>query len=110
MMENEAMAEYVSNENFDEYAKRMDGRFDHVIQRVDDRFHSLEKNVDAGFVHVGQRFDSLEKRMDESRARMDQFHGDMRQMNNWLMRLFMLVSFSFIGVIALILLRDLIFK
>ena len=47
MMENEAMAEYVSKENFDEYARRMDERLDHVIERHDERFHSLEKRVEV---------------------------------------------------------------
>ena len=52
---------------------------------------------------VNQRFDGLEKRM-------DLFHADMLQMRNWLVRLYGLVAFGFIGAIALILLKDVIFK
>ena len=103
MMENEAMAEYVSKENFDEYARRMDERFDHAIERSDQRFLSLEKHVDVGFAHVGERFDSLEKRMDD-------FHADMRQMRGWLIWLFGLVVFGFVGSLVLMVLRDVIFK
>ena len=41
---------------------------------------------------------------------MDQLHPDMLQMRNWLVWLFGLVVFGFIGSIVLILFRDLISK
>ena len=114
MMENEAMAEYVSKENFDEYARRMDERFDHVIERSDKRFLSLEKHVDVGFAHVGERFDDLKdalgQRFDSLEKRMDGFHADMRQMRGWLIWLFGLVVFGFVGSLVLMMLRDVIFK
>lgn len=93
------MAEFVSREHFDEYTKRMDERFDHVVGRTDERFYSLEKRMEEGFAHVGQRFDGLDRRM-------DQLHADMLQMRNWLVWLFGLVVFGFIGSIVLILFRD----
>ena len=38
------------------------------------------------------------------------FRAEMRQMRNWLVRLYGLMVFSFIGAIVLILFRGLIFK
>ena len=116
--------EFVRKEHFDEYAKRMDERFDqanalaeqrhesvnqrladaekareqnlvHITQRIDD----LKEGIDRRFEGINQRFDSLERRM-------DQFHADMRQMRGWLIWLFGLVVFGFLGSIVLILLRD----
>ena len=116
--------EFVRKEHFDEYAKRMDERFDqanalaeqrhesvnqrladaekareqnlvHITQRIDD----LKEGIDRRFEGINQRFDSLERRM-------DQFHADMRQMRGWLIWLFGLVVFGFLGSIVLILFRD----
>ena len=102
--------EYVSKEHFDEYSRRMDERFDHVVERTDERFYSLEKRMEEGFAHVGQRFDDLKEnfnhRFDGLERRMDQLHADMLQMRNWLVWLFGLVVFGFIGSIVLILFRD----
>ena len=109
--------QYVGIGQFGEFVKRMDERFDHVNQRfdhvnelADQRYDSLnqrladaEKAREQNLVHINQRFDGLEKRM-------DQFHADMLQMRNWLMRLYGLVVFGFIGAIALILFRDMFFK
>jgi tetrahydromethanopterin S-methyltransferase subunit G len=70
--------------------------------------------MEEGFAHVGQRFDDLKEnfshRFDGLERRMDQLHADMLQMRNWLVRLYGLVVFGFIGAITLILFRDLFFK
>lgn len=109
--------QYVSMGQFGEFVKRMDERFDHVneladqrLELINQRFDSVnqrladaEKAREQNLMHLNQRFDSLEKRM-------DQFHADMLQMRNWLMRLYGLVVFGFIGAIALILFRDMFFK
>ena len=105
------MAEdFVSKELFGEFVKRMDERFDRAHEVAEERHNSVnqrladaEKSREQNFVHVNQRFDSLEKRM-------DMFHADMLQMRGWLVRLYGLVAFGFIGAIALILLKDVIFK
>ena len=116
-----AEEQYVRREEFGEFVKRMDERFNHVneladqrLEFINQRFDSLnqrladaEKAREQNLVHVNQRFDSLERRMDQLH---DQLHADMRQMRNWLMRLYGLVVFGFIGAIALILFRDLFFK
>ena len=119
---------YVSVNQFGEFVKRIDERFDRVNERFDyvneladqraeginQRFDAInqrladaEKAREQNLVHINQRFDSLEKRMDQLH---DQLHADMRQMRNWLMRLYGLVVFGFIGAIALILFRDIFFK
>ena len=86
---------YVGMGQFGEFVKR----FDAINQRLAD----AEKARGQNLVHINQRFDGLERRM-------DQFHADMLQMRNWLVRLYGLVVFGFIGAIALILFRDLFFK
>ena len=97
--------EYVRVEQFGEFVKRMEERFDHADELADQRYDSLnrrfadaEKAREQNLIHINQRFDGLERRM-------DQFHADMLQMRNWLMRLYGLVVFGFIGTIVLILFR-----
>ena len=105
-----AEEQYVSTGQFGEFVKRMDERFDHVNELADQRLELInqrladaEKAREQNFMHINQRFDSLEKRM-------DQFHADMLQMRNWLAWLYGLMVFGFIGAIALILFRDMFFK
>ena len=76
-------------------------------ESINQRFADAEKAREQNLVHINQRFDGLEKRMYQFH---DQLHADMRQMRNWLMRLYGLVVFGFIGTIVLILFRDLMLK
>ena len=41
---------------------------------------------------------------------MDQFHADMLQLRNWLARFYGLMVVSFIGLVASILFKDLLFR
>ena len=75
----------------------------HINERFDDMNRSVNQRFDDMTRGVNQRFDGLDKRM-------DLFHADMLQMRNWLVRLNGLVAFGFIGAIALVLLKDVIFK
>ena len=109
-----AEEQYVSTGQFGEFVKRMDERFDHVNELADQRLELInqrladaEKAREQNFMHINQRFDSLEKRMDRLH---DQLHADMRQMRNWLAWLYGLMVVGFIGAIALILFRDMFFK
>ena len=99
--------EFVRKEHFDEFALRMDERFLGLEKRMQQGFTHAEKAREQNFVHVNQRFDSLERRMEEG---FSELRADMRQMRNWLVWLFGLVVFGFIGSIVLILFRDLILK
>ena len=99
--------EFVRKEHFDEFALRMDERFLGLEKRMEQGFAHAEKAREQNLVHVDQRFDSLERRMEEG---FSELRADMRQMRNWLVWLFGLVVFGFIGSIVLILLRDVIFK
>ena len=106
--------EYVRMEQFGEFVKRMEEGFDHAnelaeqrYESVNQRFADAEKAREQNLVHINQRFDGLEKRMYQFH---DQLHAGMRQMRNWLMRLYGLVVFGFIGTIVLILFRDLMLK
>lgn len=116
--------EFVRKGHFDEFAKRMDDRFDHANALAEQRHASInqrladaEKARQENLVHIGQRFDDLNQRFDDLKEginqrfdslerRMDQFHADMRQMRGWLIWLFGLVVFGFLGSIVLIIFRD----
>ena len=124
--------EFVSTAQFGEFVKRIGERFDHVQkdmangfayvnQLADQRYESLNQRLadadkarEQNLVHMNQRFDDMTRgvnqRFDGLEKRMDLFHADMLQMRNWLVRLHGLVAFGFIGAIALILLKDVIFK
>ena len=81
--------EYVSKEQFGEFVKRMEQAFAHVHQRLDEQNQSFN-----------QRFSEI--------------HADIRQMRNWLLHLYVLVVFGmvffgFIGGMTLTLFRELLF-
>ena len=94
--------EFVRREHFDEYVLRMDEHFLGLEKRMEQGFAYAEKAREQNFVHLNQRFDSLERRMEEG---FSEPRADMRQMRNWLVWLFGLVVFGFIGSIVLILFR-----
>ena len=116
--------EFVRKEHFDEFAKRMDERFDHANELAEQRHASInqrladaEKSREENLVHISQRFDDLNQRFDDLKEsinqrfdslekHMDQFHADMRQMRGWLIWLFGLVVFGFLGSIVVIIFRD----
>ena len=124
--------EFVRREHFDEHVLRMDERFLSLEKRMEQGFAHAEKAREQNFVHLNQRFDDLNQsvnqrfddinqrfeginqRFDRLERRMEEgfseLRADMRQMRNWLVWLFGLVVFGFIGSIVLILLRDVIFK
>ena len=106
--------EFVRKEHFDEYVLRMDERFFGVEKRMEQGFAYAEKARDQNFVHMNQRFDDMNRRFDGLERRMEEgfseLRADMRQMRSWLVWLFGLVVFGFIGSIVLILFRDLILK
>ena len=102
--------EFVRKEHFDEYALRMDERFLGVEKRMEQGFAHAEKAREQNLVHINYRFDAMNQRFDGLERRMDQLHADMLQMRNWLVWLFGLVVFGFIGSIVLILFRGLVFK
>ena len=102
--------EFVRKEHFDEYALRMDERFLGIEKRMEQGFAHAEKAREQNLVHINHRFDGVNQRFDGLERRMDQLHADMLQMRNWLVWLFGLVVFGFIGSIVLILFRDLITK
>ena len=126
--------EFVRKEHFDEFAKRIDERFDHAnvlaeqrhdginrrladaekareqnLVHVTQRFDDLKEGIDQRFDDlkegIGQRFEGINQRFDSLERRMDQFHADMRQMRGWLIWLFGLVVFGFLGSIVLILFK-----
>ena len=113
--------EFVRKEHFDEYVLRMDERFLGIEKRMEQGFAHAEKTREQNLIHVNERFDDLNQRFDDLNRRFDglerrmeegfsELRADMRQMRNWLVWLFGLVVFGFIGSIVLILFRGLVFK
>ena len=106
--------EFVRKEHFDEYALRMDELFLGIEKRMEQGFAYAEKTREQNFVHLNQRLDDMtqgiNQRFDGLERRMDQLHADMLQMRNWLVWLFGLVVFGFIGSIVLLLFRELLAK
>ena len=106
--------EFVRKEHFDEHVLRMDERFLSLEKRMEQGFAHAEKAREQNFVHINQRFEDINQRFDRLERRMEEgfseLRADMRQMRNWLVWLFGLVVFGFIGSIMLILFRDLILK
>ena len=84
--------ELVSKDQFDEFTKRMEQGFDHVSQRFD---------------HLNQRIDDL--RID-IRADFAGMRADMRQMRNWLVGLYGIVVFGFIGTLVITIFKEQLFK
>ena len=82
--------EFVSKDQFGEFTKRMEQGFEHVNQR---------------FEHVDQRFNQMNQQFDQVNRRLDQMNtdlrADIRQMRNWLIGLYGIVVFGFIGSIFL---------
>jgi hypothetical protein len=99
--------EFIRKEHFDEYVLRIDERFLSLEKRMEQGFAHAEKAREHNLVHINQRFDSLERRMEEG---FSELRADMRQMRNWMVWLFGLVVFAFVGSILLILLRGMAFK
>lgn len=123
--------EFVRTEQFGEFVKRMDDRFEGVGRRFDDmnqginqRFDDMNQGINLRFddmkqrladaekareqdlLHINQRFDYVDQRFSDLQSGIGEIRADMRQMRNWLVWLFGLVVFGFIGSIVLILLRD----
>ena len=62
--------EFVRKEHFEEFALRMDERFLGVEKRMEQGFAHAAKERAQNFIHLNQRFDSLEKRFDDLRTLM----------------------------------------
>ena len=91
--------EFVSKDQFGEFTKRMEQGFEHVNQQFD---------------QVNQQFDQVNRRLDQVstdiRSDMRQIstdiRADMRQMRNWLIGLYGIVVFGFIGSIFLTIIKQ----
>ncbi|ETX05516.1 hypothetical protein [Candidatus Entotheonella palauensis] len=90
------MAEtFVSKDQFEEFTKRMEQGFE---------------NVDQRFEAINQRFDSVNERFNDLKTDIAGIRTDMRQMRNWLIGLFSLVVFGFIGTLVITIFKEQIFK
>ena len=126
--------EFVGTTQFGEFVKRIDDRFSHVEkvfghanqmaeqrhnevnQRLADAEKAREQNlghivqrfeqVGERFEQVGERFEQVAQRFDDLKGDIRDIRADMRQMRTWLISLFGLVVFGFIGSIVLMMLRN----
>ena len=102
-----AEEQYVRMEQFSEFMRRMDDRFDHVNQRFDhvneladqrydnmnQRFLDLEKRTEQGFVHVEQRFEQVDKRLDDVQA-------EVRSLRTMMLTLYVPIVIAVAGAIV----------
>ena len=98
------------HQRFDDMKLFFDQRFKDVNQRFDDmnlRFDQRFKDMNQRFDDMGQRFDELREVVIGLRSDMRE---DMRQMRNWVFRLYGMVVFGLIGAAALVLFRELVFR
>jgi tetrahydromethanopterin S-methyltransferase subunit G len=75
------MSETVSKDQFDEFVKRMKQSFDHIHQRFDE---------------MGRRFDQMHTDL----------RADIRQMRNWIIGLYGIVVFGFVGSIFISIIKS----
>ncbi len=80
--------EFVSKDQFEEFTKRMEQGFDQVSQQ---------------FAQVHQQFDQVNRRLDQMNTDL---RADMRQMRNWLIGLYGIVVFGFMGSIFLTIIKS----
>ena len=92
---------------FDQRFKDVNQRFDDMKLSFDQRFDDMNQRFGQRFDDMGQRFDELREVVIDLRSDMRE---DMRQMRNWVFRLYGLVVFGLVGAGALILFRELVFK
>ena len=121
------MAEYVSKDQFEEFVKRMEQGFAHMDQRftdlmahmdqrftqVDQRFTQIDQRFTDLMAHMGQRFTHIDQRFTQVDQRTNQqfvdVHANIRELRGWIIRLYGLIVFGFIGTIVLAILKDKIF-
>jgi chromosome segregation ATPase len=76
-----------TDERLDHLSERMDERFDRVdgemklrFDLVDGRFKLVEKEMNAGFARVDERFSQVDERFKETHQRMDRADGEMKEL------------------------------
>jgi tetrahydromethanopterin S-methyltransferase subunit G len=67
-----------------------------------DQFGEFTKRMEQGFAHVDQRFDDMNRRFDQMHTDL---RADMRQMRNWLIGLYGIVVFGFVGSIFITIIK-----
>lgn len=77
--------EFVSKDQFEEFTKRVEQGFDHVNQRLDQMYTDIRGDM---------------------RQMNTDIRADMRQMRNWLIGLYGIVVFGFIGSIFLTIIKS----
>jgi len=98
--------EFVSKDQFEEFTKRMEQGFD----QVGERFNQVNRQFDQ----VNQQFDQVNRRLEqmsadiraEMRANNANIQAQMNQMRNWLIGLYGIVVFGFIGSIFLTIIKQ----
>ncbi len=79
-----------------------------------DQFEEFTKRMEQGFDQVSQQFDQVNRRLDqisvdiraEMRANNASIQAEMRQMRNWLIGLYGIVVFGFIGSIFITIIKQ----
>ena len=127
--------EYVRMEQFGEFVRRMDERFDHVNELADQRFDSMnqrfldvDKRMEQGFAHIDQRFEQVEqhfeqrfeqvdrrfeqvdRRLDRVDKRFDDVQAEIRSLRKTMLALGVPVVVTVVGAILSALVKFLFFN
>ena len=91
----------------------IDQRFAHADQRhsdlltmIDQRFAHADQRHSDLLDAMNQRFDQVNERFVDTKADMASIRADMRQMRGWLVGLYGLVVFGFLGSIVITIFKD----
>ncbi len=109
--------EYVRIEQFGEFVRRMEERFDHVNELADQRFDSMnqrfldvDKRMEQGFAQVDQRFEQVDRRLDRADKRFDDVQAEIRSLRKTMLALGVPVVVTVVGAIVSTLVKFLFFS
>ena len=105
---------YVSKDQFEEFTKRMEQGFmvmgerhNDLVRQMNERFTDTNRQMNERFTDANRQ---MNERFTDLKTDMAGIRADMRQMRSWLIGLYGLVVFGFIGSFMLAIFKEQIFK
>ena len=99
-----------ADQRHDDLVAMMNQRFDQADQRHADLLVMLEQRHTDLMAAMNQRFDQVGERFSDLRAETRDIRADMRQTRTWLIALYGLVVFGFLGTIFITIFKDKLFS
>ena len=98
--------EFVGTQQFGEFTRRMEERFDHADELADQRFDSMnqrfldvEKRMEQGFLYVDQRFEQTDRRLGDIQAEIRGLRENMQTESRSLRRTMLGLGIPVIAVL-----------